>query len=87
MPKIVTPPNPDNTILGEEKFVKKLYAKATHINTMFDVSRTTVYKWLREYDKDDLGIKGLYVDYSANMTLINIAKLEDYLIKRSKKWM
>ncbi|PTE43393.1 helix-turn-helix domain-containing protein [Staphylococcus equorum] len=87
MPKVTTPPNPENTLIGEEKFVKKLYAKATHIHTMFDVSRSTVYKWLREYDQDDLGIKNLYIDYSASMTLINIAKLENYLIERHKKWM
>jgi len=87
MPKIITPPTPENTLIGEEKFVKKLYAKATHVHSMFGVSCSTVYKWLREYDEDNLGVDRLYIDYSANMTLINIAKLEDYLHERSKKWM
>ncbi|MBA8761748.1 helix-turn-helix domain-containing protein [Staphylococcus coagulans] len=87
MPKVIEMPNPDNTYIGEEKFVKKLYAKATHVHVLFDVSRSTVYKWLREYDEDNLGIEDLYIDYSANMTLINIAKLEEYLLARHKKWM
>lgn len=87
MPKITEIPNPENTVLGEEKFVKKLYAKVETVHTMFDVSRSTVYKWLKEYDKDSLNIKGLYIDYSATMTLINIAKLEEYLLERHKKWM
>lgn len=87
MPKIITPPTTENTIIGEEKFVKKLYAKATHVHEIFDVGQTTVYKWLREYDKDNLGVENLYIDYSASMTLINIAKLEDWLLARSKKWM
>ncbi|WP_324176752.1 helix-turn-helix domain-containing protein [Staphylococcus pseudintermedius] len=87
MPKIINIPTPENTFLGKEKFVKKLYAKPSNIHTMFDVSRSTIYNWLSDYNKDDLGVKNLYIDYSSNMTLINIAKLEEYLIARHKKWM
>lgn len=51
MPKIIEMPNPENTLIGNEKFVKKLYAKPSNIHTMFDVSRTTIYNWLSDYNK------------------------------------
>ncbi|USC79451.1 helix-turn-helix domain-containing protein, partial [Staphylococcus aureus] len=49
MPKIIVPPTPENTYRGEEKFVKKLYAKPTEIHQLFGVSRSTVYNWLKYY--------------------------------------
>ncbi|USC92340.1 helix-turn-helix domain-containing protein, partial [Staphylococcus aureus] len=55
MPKIIVPPTPENTYRGEEKFVKKLYAKPTEIHQLFGVSRSTVYNWLKYYHEDDLG--------------------------------
>ncbi|WP_065315702.1 helix-turn-helix domain-containing protein [Staphylococcus aureus] len=86
MPKIITPPTPENTYRGEEKFVKKLYATPTQIHQLFGVSRSTVYNWLKYYRKDNLGVENLYIDYSATGTLINISKLEEHLIRKHKKW-
>lgn len=86
MPKIIVPPTPENTYRGEEKFVKKLYATPTQIHQLFGVSRSTVYNWLKYYRKDNLGVENLYIDYSATGTLINISKLEEYLIRKHNKW-
>ncbi|HAR4710990.1 TPA: helix-turn-helix domain-containing protein [Staphylococcus aureus] len=86
MPKIIVPPTPENTYIGEEKFVKKLYATPTQIHQLFGVCRSTVYNWLKYYRKDNLGVENLYIDYSPTGTLINISKLEEYLIRKHKKW-
>ncbi|HCY6538535.1 TPA: helix-turn-helix domain-containing protein, partial [Staphylococcus aureus] len=71
---------------GEEKFVKKLYATPTQIHQLFGVCRSTVYNWLKYYREDNLGVENLYIDYSPTGTLINISKLEEYLIRKHKKW-
>ncbi|HCV4681889.1 TPA: helix-turn-helix domain-containing protein [Staphylococcus aureus] len=86
MPKIIIPPTLENTYRGEEKFVKKLYATPTQIHQLFGVRRSTVYNWLKYYREDNLGVENLYIDYSATGTLINISKLEEYLIRKHKKW-
>ncbi|HHA1167837.1 TPA: helix-turn-helix domain-containing protein [Staphylococcus aureus] len=86
MPKIIVPPTPENTYRGEEKFVKKLYATPKQIHQLFGVCRSTVYNWLKYYRKDNLGVENLYIDYSPTGTLINISKLEEYLIRKHKKW-
>ena len=39
MPKIITPPSPENTLTGNEVFVKPLYARATNIHKLFDFSQ------------------------------------------------
>ncbi|HBC4862808.1 TPA: helix-turn-helix domain-containing protein, partial [Staphylococcus aureus] len=80
------PPTPENTYRGEEKFVKKLYATPTQIHQLFGVCRSTVYNWLKYYREDNLGVENLYIDYSPTGTLINISKLEEYLIRKHKKW-
>ncbi|AAX90715.1 helix-turn-helix domain-containing protein [Staphylococcus aureus] len=85
MPKIIVPPTPENTYRGEEKFVKKLYAKPTEVHQLFGVSRSTVYNWLKYYREDNLGVENLYIIYSHTGQLINISKLEAYLIKRQEK--
>ncbi|NDP31536.1 helix-turn-helix domain-containing protein, partial [Staphylococcus aureus] len=53
---------------------------------LFGVCRSTVYNWLKYYRKDNLGVENLYIDYSPTGTLINISKLEEYLIRKHKKW-
>ncbi|MBS3227798.1 helix-turn-helix domain-containing protein, partial [Staphylococcus aureus] len=53
---------------------------------LFGVCRSTVYNWLKYYREDNLGVENLYIDYSATGTLINISKLEEYLIRKHKKW-
>lgn len=85
MPKIIVPPTPENTYRGEEKFVKKLYATPTQIHQLFGVSRSTVYNWLKYYREDNLGIENLCISHSPVGKLINISKLEAYLIKRQEK--
>ena len=64
-----------------------LYGKPATIAKIFDVGKSTVYRWLRDYDVDDLGVKELYLDLSANMTRIDIEKLREYLKLRNKKWL
>lgn len=85
MPKVITPPSPENTLTGNEVFVKPLYARATNIHKLFDFSQATTYNILNDYKKDDKGIKDLYISYSATMCLIDIEKFIEFLKTRHKK--
>jgi len=85
MPKIITPPTSENTLTGNEVFVKPLYARVTNIHKLFDFSQATTYNILNDYKKDDKGIKDLYINYSATMCLIDIEKFIEFLKTRHKK--
>ena len=85
MPKVITPATPENTLTGDEVFVKPLYARATNIHKLFDFSQSTTYNILRDYDEDNQGIEDLYISYSGTMCLINIEKFIAYLQTRHKK--
>lgn len=64
-----------------------LYGKPTTIAKVFDVGKSTVYRWLREYDEDNLGVKDLYLNLSSSMTRIDIEKMREYLKLKNKKWL
>ncbi|MDG0819877.1 helix-turn-helix domain-containing protein [Staphylococcus equorum] len=81
-------PTKQNVVEDESQVVfYPLYGKPLTIAKIFDVGKSTVYRWLRDYDEDDLGVKDLYLDLSANMTRIDIEKLREYLKLRNKKWL
>lgn len=87
MPKVISPPNETNTLTGREKFVEQVYAKPNQLHKLFGIGRSTVYKLLKEYDEDNKGVKELYVSLSATLTLVDIQKFKQYLIRRHKEWM
>ncbi|WP_204207269.1 helix-turn-helix domain-containing protein [Mammaliicoccus sciuri] len=87
MPKVISPPNETNTLIGREKFVEQVYAKPNQLHKLFGIGRSTVYKLLKEYDEDNKGVKELYVSLSATLTLVDIQKFKQYLNRRHKEWM
>lgn len=76
-----------NTVMEESQIVfQPVYCQVPAAAKLFNVSKSTVYKWLRQYDDNNNGVEGLYVDYSSTLTLINIEKLEQFLQTFHKKY-
>ena len=78
---------PHNTVMEESQVVyNPVYCQVPAAAKLFNVSKSTIYKWLRQYDEDSKGVEWLYVDYSSTLTLINIEKLEQFLKQFHKKY-
>lgn len=76
---VVTEPN--------QVVVKPIMAKPNAIAKMFGISYSTVNRILKEYDKDNKGVEGLYYSLSSTMTVISIDGFREYLSKRHKGWL
>lgn len=76
---VVTEPN--------QVVVKPIMAKPNAIAKMFGISYSTVNRILKEYDKDNKGVEGLYYRLSSTMTVISIDGFREYLSKRHKGWL
>lgn len=61
---------------------KQLYAKPKLLGDLFNCSYSTIYRLLKSYDDNNLGIDNMYLNISGNLTLVNIEKFENYLQKK-----
>lgn len=52
--------------------VKPIMAKPNAIAKLFGISYSSVYRILKEYEKDDKGVEDLYYSLSPTMTVISI---------------
>lgn len=81
-------PTSENTALSENRVVFPVkYATPKKLSEIFGMSSSTIYRQLKEYEDDDLGVKDLYISLSTTLKVINVEKFEDYLLKKNKKWM
>ncbi|WP_059747368.1 helix-turn-helix domain-containing protein [Staphylococcus haemolyticus] len=81
-------PTKENVITEPKQVVvKPIMAKPNAIAKMFGMSYSTVNRILKEYDKDDKGVKELYYSLSSTMTVISIDGFREYLSKRHKSWL
>ncbi|MCI2927468.1 helix-turn-helix domain-containing protein [Staphylococcus hominis] len=67
--------------------VKPIMAKPNSIAKLFGISYSSVYRILKEYEKDDKGVEDLYYSLSSTMTVISIDGFKEYLSKRHKGWL
>ncbi|WP_415425452.1 helix-turn-helix domain-containing protein [Staphylococcus borealis] len=81
-------PTKENVVTEPKQIVvKPIMAKPNAIAKMFGMSYSTVNRILKEYDKDDKGVKELYYSLSSTMTVISIDGFREYLSKRHKGWL
>lgn len=81
-------PTKENVITEPKQIVvKPIMAKPNAIAKMFGISYSTVNRILKEYEKDDKGVKELYYSLSSTMTVISIDGFREYLSKRHKTWL
>lgn len=86
--KLQEEPTKENTVLEPKQvLVKPMFAKPHALASIFGISYSSVNRILKEWEKDSKGIDDLYYSLSSTMTVISIARFEDYMKKRHKGWL
>lgn len=81
-------PSKENVVTEPTQVVvKPIMAKPNAIAKLFGISYSSVYRILKEYEKDNKGIDDLYYSLSSTMTVISIPRFEEYMKQRHKDWM
>ena len=88
MKNVTQIPTKTNTVTDPTQIVvHPLYAKIAALPALFGISKSSIYRILREYDEEPNGISDLYVSLSATLTIVDIKKFQAYLNTRHRKWM
>lgn len=86
--KLQEEPTKENTVLEQKQvLVKPMFAKPHALASIFGISYSSVNRILKEWEKDSKGVDDLYYSLSSTMTVISIARFEDYMKKRHKGWL
>ncbi len=81
-------PTKQNVVMNEEQIkVEPVYCKIAALPKLIGISKSSIYRILREYDEEPNGIDDLYVSLSATLTIVDIKKFKAYLKTRHRKWM
>ncbi|MGC7583114.1 helix-turn-helix domain-containing protein [Staphylococcus epidermidis] len=81
-------PTKENVVTEPKQVVvKPIMAKPNAIAKLFGISYSSVYRILKEYEKDNKGVEDLYYNLSPTMTVISIDGFKEYLGKRHKGWL
>ncbi len=88
MTNVKTIPTKENTVInGEQIIFKPQYAKAPLLAKMFGMSRFTVDRILKRWEKEPNGIDEMYISVSETLKLVDIEQFRGYLKTLNKKWM
>ncbi|MBO3062772.1 helix-turn-helix domain-containing protein [Mammaliicoccus fleurettii] len=80
-------PTTNNTILDEEIYIEPIYIKATRACELFDLSRSTVNKYLQEAEEDEKYRNRISIAVAQNILLVNIRVFEEFLKSKHKKFL
>lgn len=80
-------PSNQNTILDEEIYIEPIYIKATRACELFDLSRSTVNKYLQEAEEDERYRNRISIAVAQNILLVNIRVFEEFLKSKHKKFL
>lgn len=81
-------PTKSNVVTAPEQIrVEPIYCKISALPKLIGVSKSTIYRVLKEYDENTNDIENLYVSLSATLTIVDIKKFKAYLNTRHRKWM
>ncbi|TDM10451.1 helix-turn-helix domain-containing protein [Macrococcus lamae] len=80
-------PHPSNSVLSDDQVapVKMIYCKVSTLPKLFNISKATAYRFLKEADTLDEFKDRICVDVSATMTLVHIETFEEFLKFKHKK--
>ncbi|WP_414045412.1 helix-turn-helix domain-containing protein [Macrococcus equi] len=80
-------PHPSNSVLSDDQVapVKMIYCKVSTLPKLFNISKATCYRFLKEADTLDEFKDRICVDVSATLTLVNIEVFEEFLKSKHKK--
>lgn len=80
-------PHPSNSVLSDDQVapVKMIYAKVSTLPKLFNVSKATCYRFIKEAEEMPEFKDRICVDVSATLTLVNIEVFEEFLKFKHKK--
>ncbi|WP_239761094.1 helix-turn-helix domain-containing protein [Mammaliicoccus sp. N-M51] len=88
MKNVTEIPTKQNVVMNDEQIkVSPIYAKIATLPKLIGVSKSTIYRVLKEYDQNSNGIENMYVSLSSTLTIVDIEKFKAYLNTRHKKWL
>ncbi|WP_414050677.1 helix-turn-helix domain-containing protein [Macrococcus animalis] len=82
-------PHPSNTVLKDEQVapVKMIYCKISTLPKLFNVSKATCYRFIKEAEEMPEFKGRICVDVSATMTLVHIDTFVEFLRSKHKKYL
>lgn len=88
MKNVTEIPTKTNTVTDPKQIkIEPIYCKISALPKLIGISKSSIYRILREYDEEPNGIDDLYVSLSATLTIVDIKKFKAYLKTRHRKWM
>ncbi|RAI82535.1 helix-turn-helix domain-containing protein [Macrococcoides goetzii] len=80
-------PTKEKTIMDPKEIAMKdkRFAKVNTLATLYDVSYSTVYRWLNNLDETKF--PRVYVELSSSLRLINLEEFDKYLYSMHKKYL
>ncbi|TDM23478.1 hypothetical protein [Macrococcoides canis] len=87
--KLRKSPYPSNTVLSSDQVepVKKIYCKVPTLAKLFDVSKPTCYRFIKEAEQMDEFKDDICIDISSNLTLVHIETFIKFLKTKHKKYL
>ncbi|UTH16180.1 hypothetical protein [Macrococcus epidermidis] len=82
-------PHPSNSVLSDDQVapVSMIYCKVSTLPKLFNISKATAYRFIKEAESLDEFKGRICVDVSATMTLVHIATFEEFLRSLHKKYL
>ncbi|WP_144781783.1 helix-turn-helix domain-containing protein [Macrococcoides caseolyticum] len=82
-------PHPSNTVLNDDQVapVKMIYCKISTLPKLFNVSKATCYRFIKEAEEMQEFKGRICVDVSATMTLVHIETFIEFLRSKHKKYL
>ncbi|WP_414053753.1 helix-turn-helix domain-containing protein [Macrococcus equi] len=88
MPAKIIEPQREDVLLDRDVIVTQpLFAQRKQLAQLFGISKTSVYRIVKEWEQDDKGVKDMYVELSPTLRLISIEAFKQYLFKRNKDYL
>lgn len=66
---------------------KMLYCKVSTLPKLFDVSKPTCYRFLKEAEQMEEFKNDICIDISSNLTLVHIETFKEFLKTKHKKYL
>ncbi|GGA98734.1 helix-turn-helix domain-containing protein [Macrococcus hajekii] len=88
MSNLAIMPTPQNTVMDERevKAIEPRFAKVATLAKIYNVSKTTVYRWLKEAEQSQEWPK-LFIEVTSSLTLVNLEEFERYLYTKHRKYL
>lgn len=82
-------PHPSITVLNDDQVapVKMIYCKISTLPKLFNVSKATCYRFIKEAEEIPEFKGRICVDVSATMTLVHIETFIEFLRSKHKKYL